>query len=530
MPITTPAARTPDAARDGAGAYWWIWTSDVDVGPEPDTYDRPKLSEVVPNSPDTIDWSRIERTVNTATQRGGLASFGLFRLIGKGTPCIPAWTTKKSGWVAWSGSTPIPLYPADMRKYLYDLLREIARRYDGLLRDVEVRFDGMYGEGHWDGISQYTPSEAIRREFVQQFHEIFPRTRLISMTDAHAQLDEALKLVGRSAGIGARRDSAGAIGGSGRSWFMDPWRSGRLAMDAWKQLLITVEYADDLVGRDGHANWGKRAIEEPIAVGAASAGYGNMRQWNVDSAVVQDVAASWPRLGHALRVTRAEQTRAGLEIALANINPNTRVYETWRPKVTIGGRVAQLCSRCRQQPARQPRDRRRLAGAVSPTRSAPPRSAAMSPIVRRPSSARRSAVFGPTPQSAVVGSGARKAASSPGGTTSIALGVSPVVLAALPTSVAILATSLLLAMPSEQGRPSSARMVCCNRRARSGPGLAWSLTSRKASSIEIGSTSGVSARSSAITWRETARYSRWRGGTMTSCGQRASARAARPSC
>jgi hypothetical protein len=339
MAITTPAARTPDAARDGSGAYWWIWTSDQPIGPEPDTYDRPKLSEVVPNSPDTIDWSRIERTVNTATQRGGLATLGLFRLLGKGSPCIPTWATKKTGWVAWSGSTPIPLYPADMRKYLYDLLREIAKRYDGILAGAEIRLDGMYGEGHWNGISQYTPSEAIRREFVQQFHEIFPRTRIIAMTDAHAQLDEALKLVTRLAGIGVRRDSAGAIGDSGRSWFMDPWRTGRLAMDAWKQLLITVEYAGDLWGRDGHTNAGKRAIEEPISVGAASAGNGNMRQWNVDIAVQQEVARSWPRLGHALRVTRAEQTRVGLEIALANINPNTRLYEYWEAQAIIDGRV-----------------------------------------------------------------------------------------------------------------------------------------------------------------------------------------------
>jgi len=70
-------------------------------------------------------------------------------------------------------------------------------------------------------------------------------------------------------------------------------------------------------------------------------------------------------------------------------------------------------------------------------------------LVWMPSSASFSAVLGPTPHSAVAGSGARKVASSPGGTTQIACGILPLRTRLLPTSVATFATSLLVATPSE---------------------------------------------------------------------------------
>ena len=93
---------------------------------------------------------------------------------------------------------------------------------------------------------------------------------------------------------------------------------------------------------------------------------------------------------------------------------------------------------------------------------------AMSPMVWMPSPASRAAVLGPTPQSMSAGSGSRKAASVPGGTTVTALGGWPFWAVFLPTSVAILATSLFAATPTEQGRPSSSLTRFCRRRARAG--------------------------------------------------------------
>ena len=65
--------------------------------------------------------------------------------------------------------------------------------------------------------------------------------------------------------------------------------------------------------------------------------------------------------------------------------------------------------------------------------------------------------FGPTPHNADTGSGARNSVSPPASTTQSAWGECPVVEAALPQSLAILATILLLATPKEQDRPSSSQ-------------------------------------------------------------------------
>ena len=61
------------------------------------------------------------------------------------------------------------------------------------------------------------------------------------------------------------------------------------------------------------------------------------------------------------------------------------------------------------------------------------------------------AVFGPTPHNLATGSGARKYCSSPYGTVVIALGGSLPLADDLPTSLAILATSLFVATPIEHG-------------------------------------------------------------------------------
>ena len=113
---------------------------------------------------------------------------------------------------------------------------------------------------------------------------------------------------------------------------------------------------------------------------------------------------------------------------------------------------------------------------------------ARSPIVRTPYSAqrrRRSARRRPT--AAQIGSGARNAASSPGGTTTSPSG--------LRRSEAILATSLVVATPTEAVSPTSSRTAVLDRardrRARRRTASNEPVTSRNASSIEMGSTSGV---------------------------------------
>jgi len=137
-----------------------------------------------------------------------------------------------------------------------------------------------------------------------------------------------------------------------------------------------------------------------------------------------------------------------------------------------------------------------------------------------PISANFSAVTGPTPHKTRTGSGAKKAASCPGGTT-----VSP---PGLSRSEATLATSLLVATPSEADRPTSARTRCWRRRARSmtaSQGDPSSVRSRKASSMLICSTSGEVWRRMLMTRREYSLYSECRGVTTMASGQRARARA-----
>ena len=94
--------------------------------------------------------------------------------------------------------------------------------------------------------------------------------------------------------------------------------------------------------------------------------------------------------------------------------------------------------------------------------------------------------FGPTPHSRLTGSGARNAASWPGGTTTSAFG--------LRRSEATLAHSLLLATPTLTTSPASSSTRDLIWRAIASPSpkaAALPVTSRKASSRLIGSTSGV---------------------------------------
>ena len=117
--------------------------------------------------------------------------------------------------------------------------------------------------------------------------------------------------------------------------------------------------------------------------------------------------------------------------------------------------------------------------------------------MRTPYSRSAGAVFSPTPHSRAIGSGARNVASSPGGTTTSPSG--------LRRSDAILATSFVVATPDGGRQPD---LVGDRRLDRGGRSLGPSpnsardpVTSRKASSIEIGSTSGVNRRRIAMTSR-----------------------------
>ena len=73
--------------------------------------------------------------------------------------------------------------------------------------------------------------------------------------------------------------------------------------------------------------------------------------------------------------------------------------------------------------------------------------AASAPIVRIPVAANRSLVTGPTPHSSSTGSGSRNACSRPGATTTTPSG--------LATCDATLARCLVVATPTETGKPSS---------------------------------------------------------------------------
>ena len=124
-------------------------------------------------------------------------------------------------------------------------------------------------------------------------------------------------------------------------------------------------------------------------------------------------------------------------------------------------------------------------------------------MVDTPISRSRAAVFGPQPHRASTARGARKSASAPGATILMARGGAsppPALLAAL---VAILAISLLLPPPMEQGRCNWRSMRSCKARAIKAGSPGEPVISRKASSIETGSTIGVNSCARDMTRAET---------------------------
>ncbi len=133
---------------------------------------------------------------------------------------------------------------------------------------------------------------------------------------------------------------------------------------------------------------------------------------------------------------------------------------------------------------------------------------------------RPSAVTRPTPQRRPTGSGARKSASVPAATTTSPSG--------LRRSDATFATNLLAATPTDAVSRSDAAMRALIARATAGPSP-WSpsvpVTSRNASSMETGSSSGVKSARIAMTSRETPAYLSMSTGTKAPSGQ---SRAARP--
>ncbi len=119
-----------------------------------------------------------------------------------------------------------------------------------------------------------------------------------------------------------------------------------------------------------------------------------------------------------------------------------------------------------------------------------------SPIVVTPCSRNAAAVCGPTPHRREIGSGSRNAASPPGGTTTSPSG--------LRRSDAIFATSFVVETPTDAVSSSSSWIASLIRRAIVAPSpnrARLAVTSRNASSMEIGSTSGVKRRRIAMTSR-----------------------------
>ena len=114
-----------------------------------------------------------------------------------------------------------------------------------------------------------------------------------------------------------------------------------------------------------------------------------------------------------------------------------------------------------------------------------------------------------------MGSGARKAASVPGGTTTRPSG--------LRMSEATFATSFEVATPTEAVRWVSLRTASFSRAATVSPSpnaRRLPVTSRNASSIETGSTQSLKRPRTSITWRETAAYLSMSGWRYTPCGHR----------
>ena len=122
-------------------------------------------------------------------------------------------------------------------------------------------------------------------------------------------------------------------------------------------------------------------------------------------------------------------------------------------------------------------------------------------MVWMPAFNNRSSMRGPMPHRRRTGSGARNAASVPGGTTTRPSG--------LRRSEAILATSLFAARPTEAVSEVAARRRSFRARAMASPGpraRRLPVTSRKASSIDRGSTRSVKPRRMAMTSADTAAY------------------------
>ena len=132
-----------------------------------------------------------------------------------------------------------------------------------------------------------------------------------------------------------------------------------------------------------------------------------------------------------------------------------------------------------------------------------------------------SAVFTPTPQSRRTGSGCRNASSRSGGTSSSPSG--------LASWLATLARNLVRAMPTVMGSPTRSR-TCARSRAAISTGVPDTRhrpdTSRKASSTDSGSTTGVVSWNTSNTASLACEYADIRGGTTIACGH--SARAWRP--
>ena len=129
------------------------------------------------------------------------------------------------------------------------------------------------------------------------------------------------------------------------------------------------------------------------------------------------------------------------------------------------------------------------------------------------------AVTGPTPHSASTGNPCRNDSTRPGAIT-----VRP---SGFFQPDAIFARNLFGATPADAVSPVAARISSFSRRATvmpSGSFHAFSVTSRYASSNDIGSTSGVIDRKMANTCCDTVRYLLKSGCTITSRGQSRTAR------
>ncbi len=156
----------------------------------------------------------------------------------------------------------------------------------------------------------------------------------------------------------------------------------------------------------------------------------------------------------------------------------------------------------------------------STARSSASERSARPPIVATPAAASRSSARGPTPGRMRVGSGARKRASRPGGTTVMPPG--------LRRSDATLHTTFDVETPSEHVSDVAPRTATCTasaiRRACANDPITEP-RSRYPSSRPVRSTRGTTSATAAHTAWEYWRYSACRGRRNTTSGQRRSASA-----